>query len=186
LKRRSIRKTSVGPGYIAFALCVVSAAASAAALPLVIESARVEFQRHLWAESAGVFWIAAEVAILFFMGVAARILEVRPLPQAISLTRTEVRRAWRAGALILVLAAFVFGRHLLWLPLPAAFEAIALSGHDVLGQARNVVLARAHTHAALWCTLITAWMVLEIAIVIQGVRVFGRLRAIVEETRGVR
>ena len=49
-----------------------------------------------------------------------------------------------------------------------------------------VVLARAHTHATLWCTLITAWMVLEIAIVVRGVRVFGRLRAIVEETRDVR
>jgi len=185
LKRRSIRKTGVA-GTLAFALCVVSAAASAAELPPVIESARVEFQRQLLAESAGVFWVAAEVAILFFMGVAARILEVRPLPQAIGLTGTEVRRAWRAGALILALAAFVFGRHLVWPPLPTAFETIAASGEDVLARARDAVLERAHTHAVLWCTLITAWMVLEIAIVIQGIRVLGRLRAIVGETRGVR
>ena len=155
-------------------------------MPPVIDGAWVAFQREVLVESAGVFWIAAEIAILFFLGVAARIFGVRPLPQAIGLTRTEVRRAWGAGALVLALAAFVFGRHLVWPPLPSAFEAIAASGGDVLGRARDAYIARAHAHAALWCSLITAWIVLEIAIVIQGVRVFGRLRAIVEETRGVR
>jgi hypothetical protein len=159
---------------------VATAAVADAVDPIV--SAWAEFRRDLLAESAGVFWIAAEIAILFCMGVALRVFGERPLPESIRLTHGEKRRALGAAAFVIVLSLFVYGRHAVLPPLPMAFRAIAASGEHVTEAARKAYLLRAHVHIALWCSMIAAWVALEIAIVVQGVRVFRRLRALVRET----
>jgi hypothetical protein len=155
---------------------------NAAAAPM-IDRAWAEFRHETIVESFGIFWIAAEVAILFCMGVAARILEQRPLPKRPALTPRERRRAWTWAFAVCALAAFVYARHAFIAPLPVAFGSIADAGVDVVQLARNAYLSRAHIHVALWCALVVAWVALEIAIVAQGIRVYRRLEAVIAETR---
>ena len=112
------------------AVCAcASAGAQAAGTP--IEDARDQFRMELLIEAAGVFWIAAEVAILFCMTVAVRIFATRRLPSRVSLTQREGKRAVLWALALGVLAASVFGRHLLITPLPEAFSAIVIAGTDV-------------------------------------------------------
>ena len=157
------------------AVCAcASAGAQAAGTP--IEDARDQFRMELIVEAAGVFWIAAEVAILFCMTVAVRILATRPLPSRISLTQSERRRALLWGLAMGVLTASIFGRHLLIAPLPEAFSTIVMAGTDVQARVEQAYNARTHIHIALWCSFITAWVLLEIAIVVLGIRSYRHLR----------
>lgn len=147
----------------------------------VMARAWAEFRRELLVETAGVFWIAAELAILFGMTVAVRLFSERPVPDTLRLRRDEMRQAWAFGGVLAALCAVVYGRHLLFPPLPLAFESIGASGEDVFARAEAAYYAWAHTHIALWCALVVAWMALEAAIVVQGIRAFRRLRALAGE-----
>ena len=152
------------------------AAAGAQTADTPIETAREQFRFELLIEAAGVFWIAAEVAILFCMTVAVRIFAVRPLPERVSLTQRERRRAVVWGLALGALAVSVFGRHLLIAPLPEVFRVIVAAGTDVQARVEQAYNARTHIHIALWCSFITAWVLLEIAIVVQGIRGYRHLR----------
>ncbi len=164
--------------FLVVVIGAVCACASAGGQAVVtpIETARAQFRSELLIEAAGVFWIAAEVAILFCMTVAVRIFAARPLPSRISLTRSDRKRAVLWGLALGLLAASIFGRHLLIAPLPEAFSAIVMAGTDVQDRVEQAYNARTHIHIALWCSFITAWVLLEIAIVVQGIRSYRSLR----------
>jgi len=151
--------------------------------PNGIDEAWRVFQRHLLLESAGVFWIAAELAILFTMMVAVRMFAERPVPTRLQLTRHERRLAIRMALLVLALAAFVYGRYLVQRPLPFAVIDLAEGDAGLIDSTRAAYLARAHVHAALWVTLVAVWVFLEAAIVIYGIKAFRRLRTLTGATR---
>lgn len=157
-----------------------SALASAQAAGGPIGRAGEQFRSELLIEAAGVFWIAAEVAILFCMTAAARIFATRPLPSRVSLTRAERRRALRWALAMVGLVAAVFGRHIFIAPLPEAFSAIAAAGDNVQALAEQAYYTRTHIHVALWCGFITAWVLLEIAIVVQGIRAYKQLKGLTQ------
>ena len=161
---------------VVFGAVCACASTGAQAVGTPIETAREQFRSELLIEAAGVFWIAAEVAILFCMTVAVRIFATRPLPSRVSLTQREGKRAVLWALALGVLAASVFGRHLLITPLPEAFSAIVIAGIDVQARVEQAYDARTHIHIALWCSFITAWVLLEIAIVVLGIRSYRHLR----------
>ena len=163
------------------ALCWCSWATAQAVAIDPIADARSRFRMEMLIEASGVFWIAAEVAILFCMTAAVRIFAMRPLPSGIALTEAERRRAlcWAAG--IAALAAAVFGRHLFVSPLPDAYGAIAAAGQDVRVLVEQAYALRAHIHVAIWCAFITAWVLLEIAIVVQGIRAYKGLKRLIAD-----
>lgn len=146
-----------------------------------IERAHAQFRFELLMEVAGVFWIAAEIAILFGMTIATRILATRPLLPGISLTSAERRQAllWAAGLGVLVVT--VFGRHAFIDPLPSAFTAIAETGINVREKIARAYAIRTHSHVAIWCLFIAAWVGLECAIVAQGIRAYGRLKGLIQD-----
>jgi len=114
------------------------------------------------------------------MTVAVRIFATRPLPARISLTQRERKRAVLCGLALGALAASVFGRHLFIAPLPEAFSTIVMAETDVQARVEQAYNARTHIHIALWCSFIFAWVLLEIAIVIQGIRSYRHLRELTE------
>ena len=161
---------------VVFGAVCVYASTGAQAVGASIEAAREQFRMELLIEAAGLFWIAAEVAILFCMTVAVRIFAPRPLPSRIALTQREKKRAVLWGLALGALAASVFGRHLFIAPLPEAFSTIVMAGTDVQARVEQAYNARTHIHIALWCSFIFAWVLLEIAIVVLGIRSYRHLR----------
>lgn len=154
------------------------AGASAQAAGDPIGRAGEQFRLELLIEAVGVFWIVAEVAILYCMTAAVRLFATRPFPARISLTRAERRRALRWALTMMGLVAAVFGRHIFIAPLPEAFSAIAAAGDNVQTLVEQAYYTRTHIHVALWCAFITAWVLLEIAIVIQGIRAYKHIRGL--------
>lgn len=118
-------------------------------------------------ESAGLFWIGAELAILFAVMAARRHLGARPLPPRLQLQDADKRRArmWCYG--FFLLAAVVLCRH--------AVYAIAPVPEDVA----KVLVGRGRVHLAVWSVFITAWVVLEVAIVYHGLRGYLALKRLV-------
>ncbi len=145
-----------------------------------IGSAGEQFRLELLLEAVGLFWIVAEVAILYCMIAAVRLFATRPFPARISLTQAERRRALRWALAMVGLVAAVFGRHIFIAPLPEAFSAIAAAGDNVQALAEQAYYTRTHIHVALWCGFITAWVLLEIAIVVQGIRAYKHIRGLTE------
>ncbi|HUW62391.1 MAG TPA: hypothetical protein VMZ06_15405 [Candidatus Bathyarchaeia archaeon] len=117
-------------------------------------------------ESAGLFWIGAELAILFMMIAARRHIQARPLPPRLELQDNEKRRARAWCFAFLVLAAIVLGRHVVNALAPLPQNATAL------------LIGRVRVHLAVWSGFITAWVALELAIVYQGLRGYLALKAL--------
>lgn len=165
---------------VVFLYFCASSSAQAAAIDPVAD-AQAQFRLELMIEASGVFWIAAELAILFCMTAAVRIFATRPLPSGIALSKAERRRAicWAAGIAALVVA--VFGRHFFVAPLPDAYGAIAAAGKDVRALVEQAYTLRAHIHVAIWCAFITAWVLLEIAIVVQGLRAYKGIKRLIAD-----
>ena len=118
-------------------------------------------------ESAGLFWIAAELAILFLMTAARRHLLTRPLPPHLDLQDSEKRRARVWLVAFLFLAAIVLCRHVVY--------ALAPLPQDV----SPLLISRVRVHLAVWTAFITAWVALEVAIVYQGLRAYLALKALI-------
>ena len=118
-------------------------------------------------ESAGLFWIGAELAILFVMMAARRHVQTRPLPPRLELRHGDKRlaRAWCFA--FLFFAAIVLGRHVV--------NALAPLPQD----ATTLLIDRVRVHLAVWSGFITAWVVLEVAIVYQGLRGYLALKALI-------
>ncbi|HOZ49284.1 MAG TPA: hypothetical protein PLO37_25190 [Candidatus Hydrogenedentes bacterium] len=152
-----------------------------AALSAASPDSAVAFARHFdrrigLTEGAGLFWILAELVILYVVLVGRRHLEMEPLPTTIALTKAERWRAagWLAG--FLVLTACVLGRHLAIVPLAAWIEAVPME--TPAGFIQNAYLVRAHLHMGIWMAFVAAWVALELLIVYHGWHGYRRLRRV--------
>lgn len=117
--------------------------------------------RHLAIESAGVFWLAAEMAILLLLLWGREHLARTPTSTTLHLTPRIRNYAYGLGLLALALTALVIGRFL-WAAAPTLSEADARQ--------------RELLHIALWAAFVTGWVLYEILIVYHGVRGYQRLR----------
>lgn len=118
-------------------------------------------------EAAGLFWIGAELAILAVVMAARRHVEQPELPERFSLRPGCNHLA--AGIAFAVLAAACLGRHIWITPLPDLIGVAPVDGLE------SAYLFRAHVHLALWSAFIAVWVILECAIVYQGVRAYAAL-----------
>lgn len=131
---------------------------SAEALARWAEAAR---WRHLAIESAGVFWLAAEMVILLLVLWGREHLARTPTSTTLHLTPRIRDYALGLGLLALALTALVIGRFL-WAATPALSVADACQ--------------RELHHILLWAAFVTGWVLYEILIVYHGVRGYQRLR----------
>lgn len=148
-------------------------------LPAAIQFARAIHLRTLVIESAGLFWLFAELAILFAVLMGRHHLDTVPLPARFTWTPHIMRSALIWTAAFFLLAVLVYGRHLVW---PPVF--VMLSRGPIDGAAlRALVLRRSHEHLAIWVAFVTGWVVLEALIVYHGWRAYAQLRRLISERR---
>jgi hypothetical protein len=149
---------------------------SAHALSEAIRYAQSDHARNLIIESAGLFWIFAELLILLAVIAGRRYLETVPLPNRFAWTRALTLRAVAFGVIFFALCAVTYGRHLLWPPLAELLRTRALDSNAIYMLSRQ----RTHQHLALWGAFVTGWVVLECLIVWHGWRGYRRLRELLE------
>ncbi|MFM1918390.1 MAG: hypothetical protein RLZZ303_24 [Candidatus Hydrogenedentota bacterium] len=120
---------------------------------------------HLLIEAAGVFWLLAEVAILFAVREARRTLSGRPardwrprLALWISITAVPL--------LLLLLHAWTLTR-IDWLDAPIKPESAA-----------QRLTFHVHRHLAVWSLFIFGWVALETLIVAEGLRAYRHFGAL--------
>jgi len=114
-------------------------------------------------ESAGLFWIGAELLILFMVVAGRRHISTEPLPERFVLQINEKRRAIIAAVVFTLTAAAVLARHFA----PWTVDADA---------AAEVLSDRMHAHMLVWASFVTVWVLLETLIVYHGWRGYCRLR----------
>ena len=138
-----------------------------------IAGARVRETQILIIELCGVFWIAAELVILFFVMEARRHLGRSPIPAKPVWDGIATRRA--AIFLLLMTAALLAAvvRPALWVPLSALLQQGPLDVRTTAMHDFHAVLR----HLVLWAFFVTMWVVLEGAIVCQGYRAYRVLRS---------
>jgi hypothetical protein len=128
-------------------------------------------------ECAGLFWILAELLILYAVLTARRYLETEPIPRTIAWTRRDARRTllWVMG--FAALCAAVFLRHYFS---PPAYEYLELyaSGEIPLSRFQDLYVSRFHIHQIFWAGFVTLWVLLEAIIVYHGWRAYRRLREV--------
>jgi hypothetical protein len=144
-----------------------------------LEHSLRSFLLQTTAELAGLFWLAAELAILFAVLVARRHLAAEPLPIRLRLVPHERHRAtcwvWAMAALTMA----VLSRHLFLVPLPVLLATDGLTGLNAAAALAQAIHIRNGIHAILWTAFVAGWVILECAIVYHGLRVYQRLRRLV-------
>ena len=136
-----------------------------------IAFAETLFRTELAIESAGIFWIAAELAILFCVLLARFHVEHRPHQPKLTLDPAHWRRLRIWTSACVVLAAAVWGRHLVIAPLPG------VAAHAPSGEAlASAYAVRAWIHNGVWFSFINIWVILETVIVYHGWRTYRSLR----------
>ncbi|MFP4502988.1 MAG: hypothetical protein ACLFTT_18495 [Candidatus Hydrogenedentota bacterium] len=137
--------------------------------------ARGMFFRQVLIESAGLFWIGAEVAILFGVLLARRHLAKHAHEPHLRFTAQD----WWCGGLLLagflVLAGVVIGRH-----------GVLVQPHHLIAQGASPAPealaacyeARHREHLVVWAGFVTLWVLLEAVIVYHGWRAYRVLRRV--------
>ena len=155
-----------------------------AAISEIIQSARVEYCRVLLTEAAGLFWILAEICILFAVRVGRRLLDAEGLSLESMQVRFEKARAMVWGGLFLLFSAVLFGRHLFDLPLHRQLAQLVAGGTEVdLREALNAHVSVMRMHYAIWASFVTVWVILEACIVYNGWRGYRRLSELLAARR---
>ena len=150
---------------------------TATATPEAHAEAAAWHRQMLLVEGAGVFWIAAELAILFGVLVARRHISECPHEARVALTSTEKRRLCWGIVGVIGLFIAVFGRH--WLVSPLQHALSDGAGPEELLAAYAL---RMWIHQGVWFVFITAWVLLEAAIVYHGVRAYRHLLELYRNT----
>ena len=131
------------------------------------------YRERLLYETAGLFWLAAELAILFSVVAARAELAARldggPPPRKLTRRAVFWTLAFFAGAALLQY------RHWVWPPVYVLLERGAL---DTNAAAREAYAFRVHTHLALWSAFVAGWVLLEVLIVYHGWRAYRLLRMV--------
>ena len=145
----------------------------------MLTAARARETGVMVVELSGVFWIAAEMVILFFMIEARRHIFRKPLPPSAVWDRESTRRAAIFAVLLGLVLGTVLGRSFACEHLSARI----LRGAVGLKEAALVDAQAIRAHLALWGLFVTIWVVLEGAIVFQGYGAYlGLCRRLTEET----
>ncbi len=136
-----------------------------------IAGAHIREMRMLFIELCGVFWIAAEMLILFFMIEARRHVGRHPVPAGPVWDAFATRRAilFCMVASIFLLAVLV--RPFLWVPLHIQLQ----DGPVSVYSAATADFLAVQRHLAVWAGFVTVWVILEMAIVYQGYRTYQAL-----------
>lgn len=142
-------------------LVLTSASAQDTAL---VDKATAIFHEQLIIELAGLFWIAAELIILYCVIAARRFLQELPSNAPF---RWPIPLGKFLTTLFLLIAIFTLGRHFFITPLPDAIKA-GFTPESI----RIAYLLRAHIHLFVWAVFITFWVVLESAIVYFGFQIY--------------
>jgi len=166
-------------------LTLSSLRATAQSSDLLINSARTTFYTTVGIEFVGLFWIGCEIAILFCLGVSARNLLTKPIPEKLLLTPRDKRVALSYLLFFTILSVTVMARHLFVAPLPNTIATILESASaEGLSEIKSASIFRARTHLFVWFLFITGWVALEIAIVSKGVQAYRTLRQLFSEHNG--
>ncbi|HNR30680.1 MAG TPA: hypothetical protein PKI11_07305 [Candidatus Hydrogenedentes bacterium] len=145
-------------------------------LAAALLQARAMHFRHALIETAGLFWIAVEMIILYAVLLARRYLAEDSAFAELTLTARERRRAWAWGFLFTALCVFVFARHV---PLAPLHRVLEQHGTELpVAAFRECYTRRVHEHLLLWAGFVTAWVVLEAFIVYHGWRSYRLLRGL--------
>ena len=137
-----------------------------------IAGAQARETRVLVIELCGVFWIAAELVILFFVIEARRHLGRSPVPAKPVWDRVASLRACIFIAFMVAALSAVIARPAIWVPLSARLQRGSL---DVNAAALHDFHALLR-HLTVWAAFVTVWVVLEGAIVYQGCRAYRVFR----------
>jgi hypothetical protein len=139
---------------------------------------REAFLGILGRDSAGLFWIAAELVILFLVLSGRRTLQDSPPSASFSIFAVEKRRVWRWILSFAALVVATLGRHVVVLPLYVLVPEVAVStpDHILSGIVAKAYHTRALLDAGVWAAFITIWVALEILIVWHGWKLAKRLR----------
>lgn len=143
----------------------------------VLERVGHAFRAEMLIETAGLFWIFAELCIL--LGVLAGRDHLERISPAGHFVWRSRLTAWAIGfGLFFVLLLFaVYGRHFYWKPvavlLEQGYETARVLEADVVVRAFRAARFR---HQGLWAIFVTIWVLLEVMIVYHGWRGFRLLR----------
>lgn len=135
-------------------------------MPSEIDMLYDQFRTHGLIEAAGLFWLLAEVLILFAMTVADNHLRLGGR-EAFQWEQRYTRRLILWLALFSLLSLCVAGRHGLW---PPAYT------YEDTEVALRIGRHREQIHLVVWAIFVAGWVALEAAIVAYGVRAYGQLR----------
>lgn len=173
-RRRTRHRIAIG-----LLVCPIAASMAGIAASDALAYAHRQYHRMLLIEGAGLFWILAELAILFVCVCARQRLASRPPFLDFALRPAEIRRATQWLALFVLGAVAVMGRHWIW---PPVYTVLSEPDDSVppLAAIREMWLARTYAHSATWSLFVLLWVTLEIAIVIEGRRAYVLLRDRIE------
>ncbi len=140
--------------------------------------------RYALIEGMGVFWLGAEMAILFLVCEGRRYLE-RPSPWTERLPGPGAgRRAVLWGAGFAGLLVFIGWRHFVQAGTCDLIQQGAFGDPVDLEALQRAVRAQNHRHLFIWWCFVNLWVLFEAWIVVEGIRGYRRLREILGARAG--
>lgn len=135
--------------------------------------------REILVESAGLFWILAELIILFFVMAGGDHLENRPESPRFHWSPRLTCQAAMMTAFFLALCVAVYGRGWVWQPVHTQIPGAAEGAVDIQ-QVQAAFAASCRRHLAVWAAFVAFWVILEILIVWHGWRAYRKLRTLLQ------
>jgi len=139
--------------------------------------ARSLHQQQVLVETAGLFWLLAELVILFAILLGRHHLDTSAANARVQWTPRFTRRALVWGILFAALVLLTYGRHVF---LPPVHELLLSADASPSAESLAALLRRrSQTHLVLWGLFITGWVLIEGLIVYHGWRGYRRLREVI-------
>ncbi|HPO16472.1 MAG TPA: hypothetical protein PLI09_23750 [Candidatus Hydrogenedentes bacterium] len=140
-----------------------------------MEYAHQEYLRWMMIEYMGVFWLVAEVIILF-LAVTGRGFLVHLHSVSPSDWKPPIMKISFAGLLFfLIVLSMTYARH--WFLTPV--HTIRISSESDIALIKLIFRQRYHEHMIVWAVFVTGWVLLEAMIVFQGWRGYVLLRKMI-------
>lgn len=136
---------------------------------------------YVYIELAGILWLMAEAMILVIILAGARHVRLHPLPERLRIDKPERRILLCLLAILALIAIFSPGRHWYLESFPAAMERLSNQPGAPAADVEEAYRNAAATHLAVWSAFVLGWVLLEIAIVWNGIRLFHGVRRLIDE-----
>lgn len=136
------------------------------------------FLEQMVFELAGLFWLLAELVILFAVLAARDHLKHNPTSPRLTLNRGLRKRAVLWGVCFALLVLLTQCRHLCWPPVYRVLLDHAPIIVPNIGEMQAMFVARNHAHWGIWAGFIAGWVLLEILIVYHGYRGYRTLKTL--------